>query len=192
MSRKALVANEDLLARLSDAFRGAGYDGASLTLLSKATGLKKASLYHRFPGGKEQMVQEVLEEAGRWFARHVLEPLGGSGAPRERIEAMARELDVFYGGGERACFFNLLSSPIENPAPFRAAIRRMLEAFIAALARVAVDSGCPPVQAIERAERVAASIQGSLVLARGLGVARPFTKMLARLPAELLGSDGHA
>ena len=31
-------------------FRDYGYDGASLTILAKASGLSRGSLYHHFPG----------------------------------------------------------------------------------------------------------------------------------------------
>ena len=50
MARPQSVQDQDLMQRLSCVFRDVGYDGASLSILSEATGLKKASLYHRFPG----------------------------------------------------------------------------------------------------------------------------------------------
>ena len=66
MGRKALIDNDSLFEKISDAFRADGYEGASLSRLSEATGLKKASLYHRFPGGKEQMASEILDwDVGR-------------------------------------------------------------------------------------------------------------------------------
>eukprot|EP01034_Spumella_vulgaris_P003226 gene3226-4166_t len=40
---------EDVDRKLTEVFTRFGYDGASMELLSQATGLKKASLYHRFP-----------------------------------------------------------------------------------------------------------------------------------------------
>lgn len=186
MARKALIEDDVLLERLSATFRDVGYESASLARLSEATGLKKASLYHRFPGGKEQMGLEVLQEAGRWLTRHVLEPLAGNGSPRERIAAMARELDGFYSGGKQACLLNLLSSPIGGSGPFKAAIRQMFEAFVDALAGVVAETGCPASVAHDRAERGVALIQGSLVLARGLGSTEPFRKTLDALPDELL------
>ena len=47
--------DEDVLAGLTEVFQSKGYEAASLQDLARATGLKKASLYHRFPGGKKQM-----------------------------------------------------------------------------------------------------------------------------------------
>lgn len=186
MARKALIENDALIDRLSATFREVGYEGASLALLSEATGLKKASLYHRFPGGKEQMGLEVLQEAGRWLIEHVLKPLAGEGTPRERIAAMTGELDSFYQGGKQACLLNLLSSPIGEESPFKETIRHMFEAFVEALASVIAEAGCAPAAARDRAEHGVALIQGSLVLARGLGSTKPFRKTLDALADELL------
>ena len=64
--------NEDeLLDRLTDVFRTYGYEGASLSRISEVTGLQRASLYHRFPGGKEDMAKAVLSRAGQWLINRV-------------------------------------------------------------------------------------------------------------------------
>lgn len=193
MARRALVENDALIERLSDTFRSVGYEAASLTMLSQATGLKKASLYHRFPGGKEQMGSEVLLDARRWFVAHILEPLSGDGSPTTRITAMTRGLDCFYKGGEQACLLNLLSSPIGEVSPFKESVRQMFEAFVVALTSLVIEAGHSSTTARNRAERAVALIQGSLVLARGLGTTEPFRKALAALPNELLADtqEGH-
>jgi AcrR family transcriptional regulator len=188
MARKALVEDDELLARLGTTFRDVGYEGASLALLSESTGLKKASLYHRFPGGKEEMGAEVLAEAGRWLSEHVLVPLAGPGSPRERLQSMARELDQFYDGGRKSCLLNMLSAPIGTTGTFGSAIRVLFEAFIDALTKVAIETGKEKLEARVRAERAVALIQGSLVLARGLGTAAPFRRLLSDLADDLLGT----
>jgi len=53
--RPKKVLDETILKGLAEVFRSKGYEGASLKDLSEATGLKKASLYHRFPNGKSEM-----------------------------------------------------------------------------------------------------------------------------------------
>ena len=45
------VTDNQLLDKLTEVFRLYGYEGASLSRISKVTGLQRASLYHRFPGG---------------------------------------------------------------------------------------------------------------------------------------------
>ena len=56
------VERSQVLRALGEVFRAHGYEGASLTLITEATGLGKGSLYHLFPGGKEQMAAEVLAD----------------------------------------------------------------------------------------------------------------------------------
>ena len=62
MLKRGVVERRDVLRALGEVFRAHGYEGASLTLITEATGLGKGSLYHLFPGGKEQMAAEVLAE----------------------------------------------------------------------------------------------------------------------------------
>lgn len=67
-----------LLDHIMIVFRTHGYDGASLSRISEATGLQRASLYHRFPDGKLQMGKAVLEHAIEWLREYALEPLADS------------------------------------------------------------------------------------------------------------------
>ena len=192
MGRKATIPEEELIARLSRVFREVGYEGTTLSMLEEATGLKKASLYHRFPNGKEQMANEVLDNAQQWMEEHILTPLRGSAAPRARIDAMMTSLDQFYSGGKQACLLNMLSSSRIQDGPFTKSIRRMFEAWIDALSTVARDAGADPKMARLRAERVIMLLQGSLVLSRGVGSTDPFRKFLKSIPSELLKSKGVA
>lgn len=188
MGRKASIDEADLMARLSTAFREFGFEGATLTVLSQATGLKRASLYHRFPDGKEQMAREVLEAAGTWLEENILAPLKADGPPTERIGRMIRKLDEFYSGGRQACLLNLLSSARIHEGPFTQLIRQTFEAWIGALTTTLVDAGLTEATARARAERGVVLLQGSLVLSRGTGETRPFREFLKTLPQELLGA----
>ena len=72
-------------AEITGLFRDHGYDGASLSLIMKATGLVKASLYHRFASGKEEMAATVMDRVAGEFASSLLAPLSESGDPEERL-----------------------------------------------------------------------------------------------------------
>lgn len=188
MGRKVAVEDAELMERLSRVFRDVGYEGASLTLLAEASGLKKASLYHRFPGGKEQMAREVLETAGAWLDKHILSPLKGGGAPKDRIGDMVRQLDAFYSGGKQACLLNMLSSARIHDGPFTDLIRQTFDAWVDALTTVLTDAGVNRTIARKRAERGVMMLQGSLVFSRGVGTTRPFRSFLKSLPGDLLGT----
>ena len=72
---KSAPGRADLLPQLAEVFRAHGYEGATLALISEATGLGKGSLYHFFPGGKAQMAAEVLAEIDGWFETNIFAPL---------------------------------------------------------------------------------------------------------------------
>ena len=153
MARPATVTEDELLHRLTREFRRVGYEGASLTSLSEATGLKKASLYHRFPGGKEQMAREVLAAAHEWLDCHILQPLRSDRSPRERVEAMVRELDAFYDGGRQACLLNVFAAPLGETGPFAEMVREVLVSWLEALTATLVESGIEYETARKRARR---------------------------------------
>ena len=186
MGRKATVDEADLLCRLSNVFRDVGYEAATLTMLAQATGLKKASLYHRFPSGKEQMAREVLMDAGTWLEENVLIPLKGEGSPRTRFTVLARRLDEFYSGGRQACLLNMLSSNHTAKGPFGELIKKIFEAWVSTVSGVIIEAGIDKRIARLRAERSMIMLQGSLVYARGTGTTRPFKEFLKTLPDELL------
>lgn len=187
MGRKATIEESELMTRLSRVFRDVGYEGATLTSLSTETGLKKASLYHRFPGGKEQMAREVLEDAASWLEENLLSPLRGDGKPEARIRAMTRKLDEFYSGGKQACLLNMLTSARIQEGPFVKPIKDLFDALIRTLANLLCEHGFEQDEAQQRAERAVMLLHGSLVLSRGTGSTQPFKRFLRTLPDELIG-----
>jgi TetR/AcrR family transcriptional regulator, lmrAB and yxaGH operons repressor len=187
MARPQLVDDAEVLGRLSQVFRDVGYEGASLALLSAATGLKKASLYHRFPGGKQQMAEEVIAGALGWYEANVMGPLNAKGDPRARITTVAANLDDFHAQGQKACLFNMLAAPKSHDGPFTDAIRGAFEELVAAFTKVCRDAGCDAKTARWRAHRAVMMLQGALVVTRGLGSQTPFAIFLAGLADDLVG-----
>jgi len=182
----AKVSDEDLMHALTDVFRTHGYEGASLRQISEATGLEKASLYHRFPGGKEDMVVGVVSHMIQWFQHQVFAPLEGPGKPAQKVGRVAQSLRGFYAHGRKPCVLDSLSLPGGGPA-LREALRGALKAWLQAFTDVAREAGASGTEARERAERAIVEIEGSLVLARVVGDRRPFHRALDRLPGLLVG-----
>ncbi len=190
MGRRATITDEDLMDRLGDVFRDVGYQGASMTELADASGLKKASLYHRFPGGKQQMADEALRSIVERIQTGMLAALQSDAPPRERLTAMTRALDWFYDGGRKACLLNTLASPDWENGAFNADIGHAFEALTAAIASTLEDAGFDPELARRRALKAVSLIEGTLVVSRGRTSVEPFQIMLADLPGDLLaGAD---
>jgi TetR/AcrR family transcriptional regulator, lmrAB and yxaGH operons repressor len=192
MARPQLIEDGQLTARLTRVFSDVGYEGASLAMLSEATGLKKASLYHRFPRGKQQMAEDVIGIAVVWYEDNILKPLRSDLPPADRVALVIKGLDAFYAHGRQACLLNMLASPRAADGPFSAAIKSAFEAIVEAFATVARDAGHDSPSARLRAERAVMLLHGSLVMSRGLGSPAPFQTFLAGLSADLIGGNSRS
>ena len=162
--RPAKISDNRLYRELSDIFRRKGYDGASYSDLMKATGLVKASLYHRFPGGKAEMVDRILSEV-------------------DRVRKIARRLREFYKSGQQWCLLDTVT--LADSPSTREHARRSMEFWIDAFARLGRDAGLSPAIARRRSQEAVAAIEGGLVVSRVLGDRRPFLRSLATLPKRL-------
>ena len=181
---KTVAERADVLPALGEVFREHGFDGASLALISQRTGLGKGSLYHFFPGGKEEMAAAVLAEIDGWFERTIFRPLREDGDPQRAIGDMVAAIDSYFRGGGRVCLVGAFALG-EVRDRFATAIRDYFAAWTAALAQALVRSGLNGEAAQGRAEEAVAAIQGALVLARALDDQDAFRRLLARIRARL-------
>ncbi|NVN85194.1 MAG: TetR/AcrR family transcriptional regulator [Rhodopseudomonas sp.] len=174
-----------LLPQLGEVFRAHGYEGASLALISQATALGKGSLYHFFPGGKQQMAAEVLAEIDAWFEHNIFAPLRDDDDPARAIAAMLKGVDSYFRSGNRVCLVGVIALGHARDI-FADAVNgyfaRWQDALVSALRR----TGQSPAMARKRSEDALLTIQGALVLARARDDAAIFTRALADLKARLL------
>lgn len=178
--------DETLVAALLEVFRTHGYEGASLAILAEATGLARASLYHRFPGGKAEMAEVVMQAVRDWLWAHALAPLRDTTLlPAARIAAMCDHLDAFYHAGGKACLLEALSIG-EVTAPVRRLAREALELWTHELATAVSAAGIAKREARRRAEQAITQVQGALVLARVQEDRAPFRRAIRALPELLL------
>lgn len=183
--RKPVTPREDAVRRAAAVFREHGFEGASVTRLSAATGLGRSSLYHHFPDGKPEMAVEAASLAGADFMRLVVEPLNATGDPKARLRRAISGLQTFYQGGATACLIEHFSVP-DGAAAAPSVSRRMAEAALKSFAGLALSAGASQKAAEARAEQALIDIQGALVLSRALGKVEPFRNALKALPALLL------
>lgn len=176
---------DDVIPKLVGVFRQYGYEGATLSRLSEATGLGRASLYHHFPQGKEGMATAVLDYLNQGLNDHILAPLQSDLPPEVRLQEMAERIDQFYVQGKQACLLALLSTG-EAQDLFAKQVQTALRQWIEGLVAVAIEAGIAPEIARDQAEEVVLQIQGALVLTRGLNDSSIFQRVLKRLPELLL------
>lgn len=184
---RVIAEREDVIPMLAEVFRTYGFEGASLARITEGTRLGKGSIYHFFPGGKEEMAEAVLAQVDEWFKQHVFEPLVDRADAVEGIRAMFEDVGRYFLSGRRVCLVGVFALGSERDR-FANRVRDYFAAWIDALAATLVRIGREPQAANALAKEVVGGIQGALVLARALDETEIFTETLSRLRDRLLSA----
>jgi TetR/AcrR family transcriptional repressor of lmrAB and yxaGH operons len=180
---RTLNERADVVPMVAEVFRDLGYDGATFSRIAERTGLGKGSLYHFFPGGKEEMAKAVLNEISSWFETHVFEPLRRDD-PREAIAGMWQAVEEYFRSGKRICLVGAFALD-ETRELFSATIGAYFCGWIEALRDALMRAGYERVKATQDAEEAVLGIQGALVLARATGDGELFARSIHRLGLRL-------
>ena len=181
MKNTTTVDRPELIEALAGVLSRYGSEGASITRLSEATGLKRSSLYHRFPGGKEEIIATVLDRANDRY-KEILAPAFTDDAPRQRAKHVADGLNEHYQNGIRPCILIALSVSEEDD---RSLTGGCIDEWAAAFTRIAIDAGLTPDDASAVAIDAIGAIQGGLVLSANSGDTTAFERSLTSLPDRL-------
>jgi TetR/AcrR family transcriptional regulator, lmrAB and yxaGH operons repressor len=182
------MAKDTYIPCLLQLFRQYGYDGTTLSKISQATGLGKASLYHHFPGGKDEMMTTVLDFLNGWFEQNILKALRSEGDALTRLGRMCDRVLELYENGQQPCLTAIILMGSARDV-FRTKVQTVLRAWIDAIADVLIESGLNESLAKERAENALITIQGALIVAHGLDDLAPFERVVKQLPQELYGAN---
>jgi TetR/AcrR family transcriptional regulator, lmrAB and yxaGH operons repressor len=177
----------DIIAALAEVFREHGYNGATLALISKATGLGKGSLYHFFPGGKDEMMVAVLTDIDQWFEDNVFAQLRGREEHVDAISAMFEAVIDYFRSGRRVCLVGALALGQARDR-FAAAINDYFARWIEALEHGLRGQRHVGEDARLRAEEIVLGIQGAIVLSRAIDDPTVFERAMSRLQLRVAPS----
>ncbi|HWV30721.1 MAG TPA: TetR/AcrR family transcriptional regulator [Dyadobacter sp.] len=182
----AKVEHDVVIDKLMEVFRSSGYDGASMATLAEATQLKKASLYHRFPQGKEEMAHAVLRYVATWAKSKIADVLVVSDStPEDRLDTALKAIDELYDGGRLDCILRALSHGSAANL-FQKEIGAIFETLIRSFKHLALEFGHNEQQAQQLAHELMVKIQGTLIVQRSLGQPSMFKAMLAEMRAKFM------
>ena len=99
---RQIAERADIIPALGELFRRHGFEGLSLSLITKQTGLGKGSLYNFFPGGKDEMAAAVLAHVQDWFETHIFKPLETL-EPDDALATMFDGVEAYFRSGRRVC-----------------------------------------------------------------------------------------
>jgi AcrR family transcriptional regulator len=171
-----------LLTATNELFRRHGYQGTSLKQVTEAAGATIGSLYHFFPGGKDDLAIAAIKESGEAY-RQLFEVFADAATDA------ASAVSSFFDGAADV----LEETDYIDPCPIgtvarevastnealRQATDRVFLRWIETAASTFEADGISPQAAQELATMVVATLEGGFVLAR------------ARRDATLLRIAGH-
>lgn len=167
---------ERILVTSAELFRRQGYAGTGLKQVTREASAPFGSLYHFWPGGKEELAAEVIRTGGDFFLA----------VYREIVDAAPDLLtgirDFFTGAGETvratgwqdACPIATVAGEIASThEPLREASADVFELWLGALAGDLTAAGVEPARARSLALAVLAALEGAFLLSRTLRSTEP-------------------
>jgi AcrR family transcriptional regulator len=153
----------------AELFRRQGYTGTGLKQVVAQAEAPFGSLYHFFPGGKEQLADEVIRQGGRFFGelfRSIAED-----AP-DVVTAVAQWFDgaaqtLRDTGYADACPIATVALEVASTSePLRQATADVFESWLDGAAAFFATAGIPDEKSRELAITVVAALEGAFVLSR--------------------------
>ncbi|MCW3067068.1 MAG: transcriptional regulator, TetR family [Solirubrobacterales bacterium] len=160
----------------AELFRRNGYTGTGVKQIVAMAGAPFGSLYHFFPGGKEQLGEEVIRWSGAMYGQLI----GAIFDPAPDVVTAVH--DFFAGAAETlretdyadACPIATVALEVASTSePLRQATADVFESWIAGGSERFEAAGIPPARARELTIAMLASLEGAFVLCRAMRTTVP-------------------
>jgi TetR/AcrR family transcriptional repressor of lmrAB and yxaGH operons len=185
---KSLHTRSQLLKKTAKLLCAQGYAATTLSDLITESGVPKGSLYHHFPGGKEQVAAESVRLSGERIVDALTALADRHGDP---VSALRGFCDGYIVRLQRSDFREgcpLATVALESAANIdqvHGACREAFAGITELLASRFVGRGVEPAAADEAAIYAVAAIEGALLLAKARRDVRPVEIVRDRLVGEL-------
>ncbi len=160
----------------AELFRRQGYSATGVKQIVTAAQAPFGSVYHFFPGGKEQLGAEAIRHSGALYLQLIpavfdLAPDVVTGTRDFFAGAAAHLVETDYAD---ACPIATIALEISSTSgPLREACAEVFESWIAAGAQRFEAAGITPAKAREVTIGMIAALEGAFVLARALRSVEP-------------------
>ena len=153
----------------SKLFRRRGYSGTGLREILAASGAARGSLYHHFPGGKEEIGAATVTAAGGLVTETLLELARQADSPGDFLRHYADLLIRWLEGSkfQDGCPITLmLLEMTPRSAPISFAGQAVFAQWRAVMADMLAQHGWPSEQIAPTVTALIAGLEGALLLAR--------------------------
>ena len=185
-SKRPARTRDDIVKELLDLFFIFGYNGTTLSLIAERTGLGRASLYHHFPGGKEEMARAVLQQADAWGDAHICSLRNAHELPAdERLRVTLNKIDSVHYRPEQLSPANAFTIG-EGALLYREHVATRFRNMALLVGELLQAIGLPENVARRRGWELQLLWEGGLVSARVLNDMSIFRDLMRNMPAYLL------
>jgi AcrR family transcriptional regulator len=167
---------ERIVERSAELFRRQGFAGTGVKQIVAEASAPFGSLYHFFPGGKEQLGEEVIRFSGAIYGQLIDEffkpgedPVAATRNFFAAAAAMLRETDY-----ADACPIATVALEVSSTnEPMRQACADVFNGWVDGAAGRLRECGLPPKRSRALAFEMIAALEGAFVLARALRSTEP-------------------
>lgn len=172
MASGTVGTRDRILFASAELMRRGGYAGTGLKQVVAASGAPFGSVYHFFPGGKEQLADEVLRAGGAFFLalfEHIAD---------EHADDPVAMVTAFFAGAAQtvrdtdfqdACPIATVALEVASTNErLRTATADVFTSWIEAGTRRFAAAGIPPARARELTLTMLCALEGAFLLARAL------------------------
>lgn len=165
-----------ILDTTAELFRRYGYTGTGMKQIVAEANAPFGSLYHFFPGGKEQLGDEVIRRSGRMYFElfeaiydEAPDPATGVGDFFAGAAEVLRETDY-----ADACPIATVALEVASTSePLRQATAEVFESWIEGATERFAEAGIPESKARELAISSITALEGAFVLSRAIRSTEP-------------------
>lgn len=187
-SGKMAGTRQRLITAASNLVRGTGLSGAGINEIVRESGAPKGSVYHFFPGGKQQLVSAALAEYAQTVVDFIDATLRKRQSPRAKVRALfeAFAARVEQGDFRYSCAAGTVCLDLDaNSEELREAVAATLDRYVET---IAAHFRCADQQRSRSfASLLLSAIEGAYIGSRAHRTSQPFReagKWLAELAAR--------
>src|SRR6476620_9945215 len=165
-----------IVQRSAELFRRQGYTGTGVKQIVAEASAPFGSVYHFFPGGKEQLGAEVIRWSGAIYGQLIdafFEPGADPAAAAGAFFAAAADTLEETGYADACPIATVALEVSSTSEPMREACAEVFDSWISLTQARLLDSGLTARTARALAISILASLEGAFVLARALRSTEP-------------------
>lgn len=177
---------ERMVFSAAQLIRRDGVTATGMREVAAHAGAPRGSLQHYFPGGKEQLVNEAVDWAGRYAGKRIERFLAGLADPRPSrlFAAMVTQWTDEYAADGFAAGCPVAAATVDcasADASTREAVAAAFATWRNPLAEALTGMGVPEARAESLATLMISTLEGAIILARAERDVRPLTTVVREL-----------